>query len=809
VDCADPDGDQHGQGADCLGPDCDEQDPRCWEGSCCPQACEDRDGDGYGQGPGCLGSDCDDEDIRVHPGATETCDGRDEDCDGLTDEEGVCPVCQDEDGDGFGQGAGCQGPDCAEGDPTCHAGNCCPPSGPRLEIWALDLWAQPLPAEQAQLSLVWNGAPVQAVGWPVAVWTLPGPGRLEGRLAGPDCEDLYFRVEVTDPATAGGLRLSPGAGVWDAGLAASFELRLLNGQQTPVHAVYLGLRHKWFSAQGRPARRGNLVELLVNGEDAFGRLHQDLVNARDEVLLSSWWWMSDFELVRDWDTHIDLAPAARWAQTVLGVLERLPATVRILVGEFWGDHDILDWLTSDRALEAYAETPGDGIEFMGQGNPSTGKFAWEPASFVFGDRVRATFPEAGGRSFAAESPVQARLPAAWVDMTDWPFVSLEFQIASWHQKFSVVDHEVAYVGGMNIKSTDWDGPDHLVFDHRRMEYGATADERRAVMNKQRLPDLGPRRDYNLRVEGPSAQDVAEVFQARWQKALADGVAFAENSTDFEVLRDIPARPRGVQVQATATMPRPFWEHAIAETWFNAVAQAERYILVEDQYWRIPLLVEAIRRRMRERPALRLVVITKPVDEWFDPGCEWTYTTHQLLVGEFGPARYRTFQLRAFDTRPLAAPRETGAVFVDIDTHSKLLLVDDRFLSVGSCNKNNRGILYEGELNLALLDDGVAREARRRVQTDWLGAGTAPPDEPAAWFAALDSAAAWNQAVRERWEALGMAVMLGGGPLPSDLRPVGLLYPLPFGDPDDCFLEGVGPDMTGGPRDPTRPAAPVP
>lgn len=44
----------------------------------------DRDGDGYG----CM--DCADRDPAIHPGAAETCDGADNDCDGLTDDAPAC-----------------------------------------------------------------------------------------------------------------------------------------------------------------------------------------------------------------------------------------------------------------------------------------------------------------------------------------------------------------------------------------------------------------------------------------------------------------------------------------------------------------------------------------------------------------------------------------------------------------------------------------------------------------------------------------------------------------------------------------------
>jgi formylglycine-generating enzyme len=53
--------------------------------------CTDLDGDGYGLGCA-AGNDCNDRDPAIHPGATEICNFKDDNCDGLVDESSGCAV---------------------------------------------------------------------------------------------------------------------------------------------------------------------------------------------------------------------------------------------------------------------------------------------------------------------------------------------------------------------------------------------------------------------------------------------------------------------------------------------------------------------------------------------------------------------------------------------------------------------------------------------------------------------------------------------------------------------------------------------
>ncbi len=148
-DCDDDDAtlnvnDADGDGFSSCEEDCDDEDDTVYPGA--PEACngedddcdgeippveEDFDGDGYsecegdcdegdaemtpedadGDGYSTCDLDCDDDDAAVHPGATEVCNGEDDDCDG------VVPASElDGDGDGFAE---CEG-DCDGTDPTLN-----------------------------------------------------------------------------------------------------------------------------------------------------------------------------------------------------------------------------------------------------------------------------------------------------------------------------------------------------------------------------------------------------------------------------------------------------------------------------------------------------------------------------------------------------------------------------------------------------------------------------------------------------------------------------------------------------------------
>ena len=97
-------------------------------GSADVETVRDLDSDGYFVDDG----DCDDENATIHPGAAETCDGLDNNCNGEIDEQVMLEIFIDNDGDGFGNSSeaalACEVPDgyvendvdCDDNDDTIH-----------------------------------------------------------------------------------------------------------------------------------------------------------------------------------------------------------------------------------------------------------------------------------------------------------------------------------------------------------------------------------------------------------------------------------------------------------------------------------------------------------------------------------------------------------------------------------------------------------------------------------------------------------------------------------------------------------------
>lgn len=656
---------------------------------------------------------------------------------------------------------------------TCTASGCECSTPTQLRVVLVDIWGQPvsgtLEARDDNNTLVGNGAGLNL--------TMCKPAELTLSAYAAHHHSAVLTL-VWNGASA----------TIDSEPSQDFAWALYQ-DGGPVLAI--GLAHRWFAPTGAPARHGNRLELLMNGEEAWRRVHGDLMAATSLITGTSWWWTSNVEIIRDRATGNSLSSAARWSNTILGILElRANIERKVIVNQFLSQDGLFSELTVDDELVAKGKNRNDRFDYMGQANDSSGEFTVTLPQVDLARRL--------GVQASASGLLEPLLDPIAVDTNELPLgLSLfDIPLASWHQKFWTMDQKVAFIGGMNAKTTDWDTLEHRVFDPLRMEFDATREERDDVARKDEEPDFGPRKDYMVRIDGPSAIDAVDVFHMRWDRLIDEDAEHAENATPFQMLRVPTPHPDGIQAQVLATMPAPYSEYSILESMMRAISQAERYIFIEDQYFRAPILYDAIVNRMNAIQGLVLIVVTNPVSEWSDPGCWQTALAYDRFVRLF-PGRFRVYKLMAYDvvrTNCTFCFDETEAHFVGMDLHSKLVLIDDEYLQTGSCNSNNRGLLYEGELAVATHDPAFASAARQRIINHLLATPNAAQLDADDLIPALDAAAALNQTAFDRWDDEGMDLDLDGDPIPNGMTPRGLVYPLTFDDPDECLFEDVGPDV---------------
>jgi phosphatidylserine/phosphatidylglycerophosphate/cardiolipin synthase-like enzyme len=153
---------------------------------------------------------------------------------------------------------------------------------------------------------------------------------------------------------------------------------------------------------------------------------------------------------------------------------------------------------------------------------------------------------------------------------------------------------------------------------------------------------------------------------------------------------------------------------------DAVASAERFIYIENQYLSSRDFLRALVSRMRDRSRPRLDIVLLLPRRLPSP----------LEAATLDPLRLRLLDELADEARrtghhvgvfhPTAIDGDAGDVGVVL--HSKLMIVDDRLLSVGSANLINRSMGLDTELNVsweAGPEDAALADSIRAVRVDLL------------------------------------------------------------------------------------------
>lgn len=248
-----------------------------------------------------------------------------------------------------------------------------------------------------------------------------------------------------------------------------------------------------------------------------------------------------------------------------------------------------------------------------------------------------------------------------------------------HQKVLVIDDALAFCGGGDISVDRWDTHRHDDDDARRYTPMGVA--------------YPPRHEVMMMVDGAAARALGDLARKRWKEAIGEPLAACAEGHDpwpASVEPDLG----GVEVGIART--EPAWRGAagvreIESLHLESIAQAKNLIYLENQYFTSPLIAAALAARLEEDDGPEVVVVsTARSPSWFDQA---TMDGARAALLE----RLREADIHGRFTAWTPLTRAGQPIIV----HSKVSIIDDRLLRVGSANLNNRSCGFDTECDLAI------------------------------------------------------------------------------------------------------------
>ncbi|GJG97894.1 VTT domain-containing protein [Cupriavidus pauculus] len=350
--------------------------------------------------------------------------------------------------------------------------------------------------------------------------------------------------------------------------------------------------------------------------------------------------------------------------------------------------------------------------------------------------------------------------------------------ASHHQKVVVVDHSVAFVGGLDLTIRRWDTHHHLADDPRRVD-----------------PDgkpYTPFHDVQCMVDGAAARALGELAAERWLRATGrrPRVPTAQRTDPWpeQVAPDIT----DVRIGISRTFPAHNDAPAISEIrtlYTDAIAAARDSVYLENQYFSSELIADAFAGQLCKPDGPDIALVSRRTESGW------------LEEASMGVLRARLYRgLRAVDAQgrfQLYCPHVPDLGDACVNVHSKVMAVDDRLLTIGSANLSNRSFGLDTECNLVLESLGDARMAaairamRNRLLCEHLAVS---PDE-------LDDVLATqprlNDALSALYRAEGRTLQPFAPSVPDDidaaLPDATLLDPMEPIDAENVIAQFVSPD----------------
>lgn len=313
--------------------------------------------------------------------------------------------------------------------------------------------------------------------------------------------------------------------------------------------------------------------------------------------------------------------------------------------------------------------------------------------------------------FAAEREWMQKLVFQWMTHKNILFMYDDSHVGngSHHQKLAIIDDDLVFLGGLDLCDHRWDDDSHHNVNPLRVSRGQPHK---------------PFHDIQACVRSRQvAASLIELFHDRWMRAGGEPLAFLQKGfTDstqpaHEIEEALPIATPEITLHRTDPHGSPDGRsmcHEIRNLYAAAFDAAERLIYIETQYFSSHAIAEALERRLRakDRGALEVVLILNMKAETLKEQAAVGLAQTKEIARIRRAAAETQHHVGIYYTLPHCQPGEqpTQATYI----HSKLMIVDDCFLTVGSANLTNRSMSVDTELNISAQADSAHSELGRSI-----------------------------------------------------------------------------------------------
>ena len=217
-----------------------------------------------------------------------------------------------------------------------------------------------------------------------------------------------------------------------------------------------------------------------------------------------------------------------------------------------------------------------------------------------------------------------------------------------HRKIVVIDGEIGYTGGMNVA-----------------DYYLVGTEQ-----------VGEWRDMHCRIEGPAVNELQEIFVRFWEKLTK------EKLTDEKYFRGTEA---GNKMVGIATREPHTTNKIMRQFYISALDNSKDSVKIVNPYFCPTSSVIKALKRCAERGVKMDIIMSSKYDVPLVPDVVY-YNLRKLMKRGAKIWRYRP----GFH-------------------HSKIMMVDGKYCTVGSTNLDARSLRFDYEINALIIDKDVTRQ----------------------------------------------------------------------------------------------------